>query len=76
MVIAWLLVGVVVCSSVLSMAFVQRALFDYDRRLELSALEVSRLEGEVALRDRKLEAEEILLRKAGELMRVNLHDDK
>ena len=60
---SWVLIGVAVLCILLAGACAQRELFARDRRIELRDADILHLHLEVELRNRKLEAEEILLRR-------------
>lgn len=73
MTLSWLLLlAAVVCLGTAGV-LAQREVFNRGRQIEIRGDEISRLNGEVELRDRKLEAEEILLRKVRDQFVRNEH---
>lgn len=73
MTLSWLLLlAAAVCLGTAG-ALAQREAFNRGRQIEIRGDEISRLNGEVELRDRKLEAEEILLRKVRDQFVRNEH---
>lgn len=74
---SWTFVICAVLSILLAAALAQRELFSRGRQIELRDQDIQRLHNEVEQRDRRLEAEEILLKRAGQaLMLRNSMGDK
>lgn len=71
---SWILVSLAAASMILAAALAQRELYNRGRQIELREQTINRLHNEVEMRDRRLEAEEILLRRASEYMRINLNN--
>lgn len=63
MTVSWLLIAVALGCIIAAGAFAQRELFLRDRRVELRDADIQQLHLKVELGERKLEAEEILLRR-------------
>lgn len=63
MVVAWTFTAIAALSIILASSYAQRALFFQQRQVEIRDETIRRLDNQIELLDRKLEAEEILLKR-------------